>query len=141
MHFKKSQRPGGSISTASLPDIIFMLLFFFMVTTVLKSSQGLPIVTPAAYQTKKIESKRHLAYIWMDDKSNISIDDKLVPIAAMNTISNVMRQKLDNDNQLIVSMKVDKRTKMGLVTDVQEQLRDAYAIRVNYSTRFKGGSN
>jgi len=137
--FQKKQKPKQDIPTASLPDIIFMLLFFFMVTTVLKESQGLPIVTPAAYQTKKIESKRHLAYVWADDKNSISIDDKLIPLAAMSTISKIMRQKLDDDNQLIVSMKIDKRAKMGLVTDIQEQLRDAYCIRVNYSTRFKGG--
>jgi len=106
---------------------------------VIKKSQGIPIVTPAAYQTKKIESKRHLAYIWADEKNTISIDDKLIPVAAMNTISRIMRQKLDDDNQLVVSMKIDKRAKMELVTDIQEQLRDAYTIRVNYSTRFKGG--
>ncbi|MFH0766094.1 MAG: biopolymer transporter ExbD [Calditrichota bacterium] len=135
--FKKSKRPKQDIPTASLPDIIFLLLFFFMVTTVLKKSQGIPIVTPAAHTTKKIESKRHLAYIWADDKSNISIDDKLVPLAGLNTISSIVREKLNNDNQLIVSLKIDKRAKMSLVTDIQEQLRDAYAVRVNYSTRFK----
>ncbi len=138
MKFQKKIKPTSEISTASLPDIIFMLLFFFMVTTVLKKTQGIPIVMPAAYQTKKIESKRHLAYLWADDKNNISIDDKLIPLTAMGSISKIMRQKLDADNQLIVSMKIDKRTKMKLVTDIQEQLRDAYAIRVNYSTRFKG---
>lgn len=136
--FKKKQKAKQDIPTSSLPDIIFLLLFFFMVTTVIKKTQGIPIVTPAAYQTKKIESKRHLAYIWADDKSNISVDDKLVPLSGINTISKVMRQKLDEDNQLIVSMKIDKRARMGLVTDIQEQLRDAFAIRVSYSTRFKG---
>ncbi len=137
--FKKKQQPKQDIPTSSLPDIVFMLLFFFMVTAVIKRSQGIPIVTPAAYQTKKIESKRHLAYIWADDKNTISIDDKLIPVNAMNSISKIMRQKLDEDNQLIVSLKVDKRAKMGLVSDIQEQLRDAFTLRVNYSTRFKGG--
>jgi len=134
--FQKKQKPQSGIPTASLPDIIFLLLFFFMVTTVIKRSQGIPILTPAAEQTKKLESKRHLAYIWADEMSNISIDDKLIPASAMSSISNIIRQKLDADNQLIVSMKIDKRAKMSLVTDIQEQLRDAYAVRVNYSTRF-----
>ena len=137
--FQKKQKPRQGIPTASLPDIMFLLLFFFMVTTVIKRTQGIPIVTPAAYQTKKIESKRHLAYIWADDKGTISIDDKLIPMSAMSSISRVIREKLDQDNRLIVSLKIDKRAKMGLVTDIQEQLRDAYAVRVNYSTRFKGG--
>ena len=136
--FKKKQKTDQGIPTSSLPDIIFLLLFFFMVTTVLKKSQGLPIVTPVAYQTKKIESKRHLAYIWADDQNNISIDDKLIPVTAMGSIARIMRQKLDDDNQLIVSMKIDKRAPMGLVTDIQEQLRDAFTVRVSYATRFKG---
>ncbi len=137
--FQKKRKAGQGIPTASLPDIIFLLLFFFMVTTVIKRTQGIPIVTPAAYQTKKIESKRHLAYIWADDKGTISVDDKLIPLAAMGSISRIIREKLDEDNRLIVSLKIDKRARMGLVNDIQEQLRDAYAIRVNYSTRFKGG--
>jgi biopolymer transport protein ExbD len=134
--FQKKQGAKSEISTASLPDIIFLLLFFFMVTTVIKRTQGIPIVVPAAYQTKKIESKRHLSYVWADENENVSIDDKLTPISA---ISKIMRQKLDDDNRMIVSMKIDKRAKMSLVTDIQEQLRDAYAVRVSYATRFKGG--
>ncbi len=134
--FQKKQGAKSEISTASLPDIIFLLLFFFMVTTVIKRTQGIPIVVPAAYQTKKIESKRHLSYVWADENSNISIDDKLTRMA---DISKIMRIKLDDDNRMIVSMKIDKRAKMSLVTDIQEQLRDAYAVRVSYATRFKGG--
>ena len=122
-----------------MPDIIFLLLFFFMVTTVIKKTQGIPLVTPAAYQTKKIESKRHLAYIWADEKGTITVDDKLVSMANLNQISKIIRERLDDDNRLIVSLKIDKRTKMSVVTDIQEQLRDAYAVRVNYATRFKGG--
>ncbi len=138
MFQKKPKQPPG-ISTASLPDIIFMLLFFFMVTTVIKKTQGIPLVTPAAYQTKKIESKRHLAYIWADEKGTITVDDMLVSPKNLGQISKLIRTRLDEDNRLIVSLKIDKRAKMGLVTDIQEQLRDAYAVRVNYSTRFKGG--
>ena len=137
--FQKKPKQGAGISTASLPDIIFMLLFFFMVTTVIKKTQGIPLVTPAAYQTKKIESKRHLAYVWADEKGTITVDDMLVSSTNLGQISKLIRERLDNDNRLIVSLKIDKRAKMGLVTDIQEQLRDAYAVRVNYSTRFKGG--
>ena len=137
--FQKKPKPPPGISTASLPDIIFMLLFFFMVSTVIKKTQGIPLVVPAAYQTKKIESKRHLSYVWADEKVTITVDDILIPPTNLSQISKLIRERLDEDNRLIVSLKIDKRAKMGLVTDIQEQLRDAYAIRVNYSTRFKGG--
>lgn len=136
--FQKKSRPKQEIPAASLPDIIFLLLFFFMISTVIKKSQGIPIVIPAAHQTKKIEkSKRHLAYVWADDKNQISVDDRLISVSQINSISGIIREKLDEDNQLIVSLKIDKRAKMGLVSDIQEQLRDAYAVRINYSTRFK----
>ncbi|MDP8240153.1 MAG: biopolymer transporter ExbD [Candidatus Hatepunaea meridiana] len=137
--FKKKSKLEQGIPTASLPDIIFLLLFFFMVTTVIKKTQGIPLITPAAYQTKKIESKRHLAYIWADEKGTITVDDKLVSMTNLSQISKIIRERLDEDNRLIVSLKIDKAAKMGLVTDIQEQLRDAYAVRVSYATRFKGG--
>ena len=137
--FQKKTRAGSGIPTASLPDIIFLLLFFFMVTTVIKKTQGIPLVTPAAVQTKKIESKRHLAYIWADEKGTITVEDKLVSTSHLGQISKIIRERLDEDNRLIVSRKIDKRANMGLVTDIQEQLRDAYAVRINYATRFKGG--
>lgn len=138
--FARKERSKSNIPQASLPDIVFLILFFFMVTTTIKKTQGIPIVTPMAAETKKIESKRHLAYIWADDRGTVTVDDKLIPLSALNQISKIMREKLDADNQLIVSLKIDKRTKMSLVTDIQEQLRDAYAIRVNYSTRPEGAS-
>ena len=137
--FQKKSKTEQGIPTASLPDIIFLLLFFFMVTTVIKRTQGIPLVTPAAYQTKKIESKRHLAYVWADEKGTITVDDKLVSRSNLRQLSKMIRERLDEDNRLIVSLKIDKRANMGLVTDIQEQLRDAYAVRVVYATRFKGG--
>src|SRR4030042_5930240 len=107
--FQKKRKIQSGVPTASLPDIIFLLLFFFMVTTVIKRTQGIPIVTPAAYQTKKIESKRHLAYVWADDKGTVTVDDKLIPPTALNQVSKMIREKLDADNRLIVSLKIDKR--------------------------------
>lgn len=139
--FQKKQRPSQEIPTSSLPDVIFLLLFFFMVTTVIKRDSGIPIVTPAAYTTKKIDARRHLAYIWADDKGKVSVDDAVIPLGKLSTVSNIFREKLSNNNRLIVSMKVDKRANMGLITDLQEQLRDANAIRINYATRTKSGKN
>jgi len=134
MKFTKKEKVSSSIPTASLPDIIFMLLIFFMVSTVFKEFRGLPILTPAARSTEKVEAKRNIAYVWADKNNRISIDDKIVPI---NAVSHVIGEKFAANRRLIISLKIDKETKMGLVSDIQEQLRDAYALRVNYSTRFK----
>ena len=134
MKFQKKTKVSNEIPQASLPDIIFMLLMFFMVVTVFKEYRGLPIVTPAAKSTEKIETKRNVAYVWADRNNRVSIDDQLVQV---KDVSNIIGEKFNQNRRLIVSLKIDRETQMGLVTDIQEELREAYALRVNYSTRFK----
>ena len=134
MKFKKKQKASAQIPTSSMPDIIFLLLIFFMVSTVFKEFRGLPILTPAARSTEKVEAKRNITYVWTDKNNRVSIDDKILPV---NLISQVIGEKFAANRRLIISLKIDKEVKMGMVTDIQEQLRDAYALRINYSTRFK----
>jgi len=111
-----------------------MLLIFFMVVTVFKEFRGLPILLPAARTTEKLETKRNVAYLWVDKLGRISIDDKLV---GMEEVASIMADKFAQNRRIIISMKVDKDVEMGIVTDIQEKLRDAYTLRVNYATRFK----
>lgn len=134
MQFQKKAKATASIPTASLPDIIFMLLIFFMVVTVFKEFRGLPVLLPAARTTEKLETKRNVAYLWVDKLGQISVDDKLV---AVDDIAPIMTDKFAQNRRLVISLKIDKDVEMGLVTDIQEKLRDAYTLRVNYATRFK----
>jgi biopolymer transport protein ExbD len=134
MQFAKKSRAGGDIPTASLPDIIFMLLIFFMVVTVFKEFRGLPVLTPAARTTEKLESKRNVAYLFADKRGQLSVDDKIV---TLEDVEPIMAEKYAQNRRLIISLKIDKDVEMGLVTDVQEKLRDAYTLRVSYATRFK----
>ena len=138
MQFAKKSKASSDIPTASLPDIIFMLLIFFMVVTVFKEFRGLPIRTPAARNTEKLESKRNVTYLWADSdaagNARISIDDKIV---VLDDIAPIMSEKFANNRKLIVSLKLDKDLQMKIVSNIQEKLRDAYTLRVNYATRFK----
>lgn len=134
MKFATKERASGGIPMASLPDIIFLLLIFFMVSTVFKEYRGLPILPPAARSTEKVEAKRNITYVWADKNYRVSIDDKIIPV---NAIARIIGEKLAANRRLIVSLKIDKDVNMGQVDDIQEQLRDAYALRINYSTRFK----
>lgn len=134
MQFSTKAKPKAEIPTASMPDIIFMLLIFFMVVTVFKEFRGLPVLTPAARSTEKLESKRHVAYMWIDRSGRISIDDKLI---TLDDITPIMAEKFAENRRLLVSMKIDKEVEMGMVTDVQEKLRDAYTLRISYATRFR----
>ena len=75
MKFKRKSNIESKISTSSMPDIIFMLLIFFMVTTVLREYSGLPISLPKAERIEKLESNRHTAHIWVSKDGLISIED------------------------------------------------------------------
>jgi len=132
MKFKKKQaNTKQSIPTASLPDIIFMLLIFFMVTTVLREVDvKVRYSLPAATQTEKIDNKRLLSYIWIGSDERIQIDDSIVPVTA---ISNIAYQKRINNPNVIMSLRIDKGSRMGVVSDVQQELRKADALRINYS--------
>ncbi|MFQ6617472.1 MAG: ExbD/TolR family protein [Fidelibacterota bacterium] len=132
MKFKTKEKAKLGIPTASLPDIIFILLIFFMVSTVLKEYEGLSLILPRARKIEKLETKRHVTYIWIARDGTISIDDKIVSIP---TIRNIIYEKRVADPQITVSLKIDKDATMGLVTDVQQELREADALKVNYSVK------
>ena len=136
MEFKKKSKADAGIPTASMPDIIFMLLIFFMVATVFKEFRGIPVRLPAARKIEKLPGKRNVAYIWVDDRERISIDDKFVEI---REISKLMYNKCNDELSplRVVSMKIDERAKMGFVTKIHEELREAGggALNVNYATK------
>ncbi len=132
MKFGKKSKAHPEIPTASMPDIIFMLLIFFMVSTVLKQYEGLKVHLPKAAKITKIKgSKRHITTIWIDNRQNIVCDD--VTILDVTNLRNIVYNKRSLDPQLKMSMKMDKDVDMGIVMDVQQELRKASALRLVYS--------
>ena len=132
MKFSRKTKISSEIPTSSMPDIIFMLLIFFMVTTVLREYSGLPISLPKAKRIEKLKSKRHISHIWVSKDGLISIEDKLYQA---ESIRHVMYEKRVSDPQLVVSLKSDERAKMGLVSDIHTELRKADALKLNYSSK------
>jgi biopolymer transport protein ExbD len=123
------------IPTASMPDIVFMLLLFFMVTTTLREVEVLvDFKLPEAEAIEKIENKRLISYIWIGQDKRIQINDSIVKLEEVQTIMYSKRQDLPN---VIVSLRIDRNSDMGLVTDIQQELRKAYCLRINYSTNIK----
>lgn len=132
MKFERKIKISTGIPTASLPDIIFMLLIFFMVATVFKQYSGLKVKLPDAELVKKIPgSKRHVVTIWIDRNNQVVCDDYKVD--KVINLRNVLYEKRVKDPQIIIAMKVDKEAPMGIVSEVQEEMRKANALRVNYS--------
>jgi biopolymer transport protein ExbD len=142
-HFKKKTTTKQEIPTASLPDIIFMLLIFFMVTTVLRETTvQVRTMLPQAEALTKIDQKRLVSYVYIGPRkldgtrlgeTGVQIDDALVE--DMDNVRTIMYRKLIEQPKLIVSLKVDQTSEMGIVLDVQQELREAGTLRINYSSK------
>ena len=130
MKLIRKNKQKSEISTSSLPDIIFMLLIFFMVTTVMREFEGLDVVLPRAKNIEKLESKRHTSYIWATKDGLISVDDKLVNMA---DLGEAMYIKISRDPKLTVSLKSDENSLMETLTDIHTQLKQAQALKLSYS--------
>ena len=134
MKLNRKSNQKKEISTASLPDIIFMLLIFFMVTTVMREFEGLDIVLPRAEKIEKLESKRNTVHMWITKDGLISVKDRIVDI---NNLANVMALKVAQNPKITVSLKSDDDSRMELISDIHIQLRKAQALKLNYSSLTK----
>ena len=149
--FKKKSKASSEISTASLPDIVFMLLFFFMVSTVLRTDNILvKQVIPKASQLRKLERKSLVSYLYIGkpkQEDMFGTEPKIqandVFIEPDDVVLWVNQEKAElaehEKDQLTVSMKVDVEAKMGIVSDVQQELRKANARKLMYAA--VGGSS
>ncbi len=132
---KKRANTKQEIPTASMPDIVFMLLLFFMVTTTLREVDVyVQYQLPQAEAIEKIENKRLVSYIWVGKDGRIQVEDAIVKVDEIQPIMYKKRQSLPN---VIVSLRIDKNSDMGVVTDIQQELRKADARRINYSAMVK----
>ncbi len=143
-HFKKkSANTKQDVPTSAMPDVVFMLLIFFMVTTVLREVElKVQIDYTQAENIEKIEQKRLVSYIYIGPErlgptevgeSKVQIDDAIVD--DINAIRTIMYDKLMEQPRLIVSLRVDRDSEFGLITDVTQELRHAGTLRINYSTK------
>lgn len=132
MRFEAKTKATASIPTASMPDIIFMLLIFFMVTTVLRTYEGLNVFLPQARKIERLETKRHVAYVFVSKDGLVSIDDKII---SMDNVRHILYEKRVADPQLTVSLKADKNAHMELINEVHTEMREADALKLNYSSK------
>jgi len=130
--FERRAKVEIGIPTASMADIAFLLLIFFMVSTTFVRYRGLPVVLPEAEKVQKIETRRNIVHIWISADGKISVDDMLMgPDVLVTTMSEKMRE----NPRVIVSLRADERAPYGRVSEVIQALRRAGALRVNFATR------
>jgi len=148
--FKKKTGGGTpAISTASLPDIVFMLLFFFMVTTVMREVTLLvKNDKPFATEIKKLERKSLVSYIYVGKpkekfQSKVGTEPRLQLNDAFAWVKDIQQYVVTEKEAIneaerplmTVSIKADEDVKMGFITDIKQELRKADALKINYSTR------
>lgn len=147
--FSKKKKELPPISTASLPDIVFMLLFFFMVTTVMRETDPLVEVhVPTATEVKKLERKSLVSYIFVGKPSpkyrakygnsdKIQLNDKFAAVSDIPSFIMAERatRKEEEIPYMTTSIKADGKANMGIISDIKLELRSVNALKINYATR------
>ncbi len=140
---KKKGLPG--ISTASLPDIVFMLLFFFMVSTTMRETELIlkKPQLPTASEVKKLEHKSLVSTIYVGKSKDkriegdkIQVNDKIIDVKDVISfiLSERAQRKEEEVKYMTTSIKADKNANVGTILDIKEQLRDINALKVSFST-------
>ena len=125
---RKDSKPG--IPLASMPDIIFILLLFFMVSTVLKEIDvKVQYDLPEATTSEKFDNRRLNAWLYIGRDGRIQVNDMVVGVQSIREKFEVIRARMNN---VVVQLRVDKNVPMSLVEQVQLELRKAKCLRVNY---------
>jgi biopolymer transport protein ExbD len=146
---KEEKKTVPELNMGSMSDIIFMFLFFFMVITTMRESQVFVRTTiPSATEVQKLEKKSLVSNInigppipsyvsKLGPEPRIQLNDKFANTSdIIEFVETEKQQRNEVDRTLITwSLKVDETVKMGIVTDVKQQLRKASAFKVNYSTK------
>ena len=121
----------ATIPTASMADIAFLLLIFFMVTTTFRAETGLQVTIPQVEAAEKMPAS-NLTHIWISKDGMVSIDDALVPV---ENISDLMARKRQINMEIIVSVKCDEATGYKLVEEVLNEFVDAAVLRIHLAAR------
>jgi len=137
--FKPDVEVSSTVPTGSMADIAFLLLIFFMVTTIFRQEDGLEVKLPRAETGEKLD-RQNISAIWIDRNRRISIDDALVSVPMIEAI---MAKKADENPRLVVAFKTDKDAPYYIMHDVMEQLKLALATNVafNHDPKISGGGS
>ena len=143
---KSGAREMPEMNTSSMPDIVFAILFFFMLTTTMRSETLMvQMKLPSATEVQKLEKKSLVTYInigvpmesRLGTGTQMQLNDRFAQVA---DIQNYIAQEKASMNEadqplMTVSIKADEATRMQYITEVKQALRQAYALKISYSAR------
>jgi len=123
------------IPTASTADIAFLLILFFMVTTVFRATAlQLKLKLPEAKSTERILMRRNISYIWVDASSKVYVDDNLV---LLEMVSAKISPKVWDNPDLVSMLNIDEQVRYGIVDLILDQLKEAKAFRITFATELR----
>ena len=144
---KGEKREMPALNTSSLPDIIFMLLFFFMTVTSMKEvTYKVQINNPQATELTKLDKKSLVRYIYVGSptrdlqrqygaETRIQLDDAFAEVNEIEEyiVNERSAMREDDQGKMTVSIKADKDTRMGIIGDIKQALRRSYALKISYA--------
>ncbi|MCI6196956.1 MAG: biopolymer transporter ExbD [Prevotella sp.] len=140
--FKRKDHSVPGLNTASLPDLIFTVLFFFMIVTHMKENQmKVKYQVPQGTKLERLAKKSTVSHIYIGKPykgggdNAVQVNDKIVDAADVEDFIAAERKRMapDDAKNMTVSIKADKKADMGVVTDVKQSLRRANALKILYS--------
>ena len=129
IRFRKKSRIQQNIPTGPMADISFLLIIFFMVTTVFVVYRGFHVDLPLAESIDPLKSRRNVVNIWISPEGNIMVDEYT---AQLYEVSGIVSQKLMGNPRIVVQVKSDKYTPYRMISGVIEELKKANALRVSF---------
>ena len=140
---KKGEREVPAMSTTSLPDVVYIILFFFMLSTSMRDQELLVTYKlPEATEVQKLEKKNLVSYIHIGTPSlHMQAKYGTAPRIQLNDSYKTTKDILDfvaaereSHNDMTICLKADENTKMGVVADVKQELRRANALKLSYAS-------
>jgi biopolymer transport protein ExbD len=120
----------NDVPTSSMADIAFLLLIFFMATTIFKMEEGLPVQLPRAEAGQRVPRQK-ISHVWVQNARTMTIDDNYITLV---DIVPILRGKLANDPALITGLNIDQGVPWNIAAEVIEMLKEAQALNTSFTT-------
>lgn len=137
--FRTKRHSVPSLNMASMPDLIFTVLFFFMIVTHMRSDEvKVRYEVPKGTEIQKLANKASVVNIYigrLDDSWKVQLNGVIVEPSEIPSRIEQLRTAMSAESaeRLTVSLRADRRTPMGIISDVKQALQKAYALKINYS--------
>ena len=134
--FERKSKTSSEVPSSSLADIAFLLLIFFMVTTVFRTDRERDIIWPEAQATEKIdEKKKNILNIWVERSGGVFINDRQYPMEQVSEVVGPLYA--ETDRRLVVSIRGDREVPYITMDQIQTELVEAGVVRVTFATELE----